>query len=162
MTDHTDTERHTLWIERVLDAPVDAIWTAWTEHLEAWWCPKPWTTELIALDLRPGGRSAMIMRGPNGEGGEPMEGVILEATAKRRIVFTNAVDAEWRPRVDAMANVVAWFEFEPEGERTRYHAGARHWDADAMARHHALGFHQGWNMAADQLEAVAQGLLQRT
>jgi uncharacterized protein YndB with AHSA1/START domain len=147
MTDHRDDTRHELWIERVLDAPVAAVWRAWTEHLEEWWCPKPWTTELIEMDLRPGGRSAMIMRGPNGEGGGPMEGVILEVTPERRIVFTNVVNAQWQPQNDPTVNIVAWFEFEPEEKRTRYRAGARHWDAEAMAKHEAV---------ADQLEAVAK------
>src|SRR5207244_2407331 len=100
---------------------------------------------LIELDLRPGGRSAMIMRGPNGEGGTPMEGIILAATPERRVVFTNAIDAQWQPQNDSMANIVAWFEFEPDGQRTLYRAGARHWDAGSMANHQAMGFHQGWN-----------------
>jgi uncharacterized protein YndB with AHSA1/START domain len=158
MTDHIDAERLELWIERTLDAPVAAVWRAWTEHLEAWWCPKPWSTELVEMDLRPGGRSAMIMRGPNGEGGEVMEGIILEASPEHRIVFTNVVDSAWRPQVNSTMNIVGWFEFEPDGQRTRYRAGARHWDADSMAKHQAMGFHQGWNAVADQLEAVAQGL----
>ena len=38
-----------------------------TERLSEWWCPKPRTTEIVELDWRPGGRNAMVMRGPNGE-----------------------------------------------------------------------------------------------
>ena len=50
----------------ILTSPVTVFHT-WTEKLEYWWRPKPWTTELLELNLVPGGRSAMIMRGPDGE-----------------------------------------------------------------------------------------------
>lgn len=147
---------HELTIERVMDAPVAAVWRAWTGHLAEWWCPKPWTTEVIEVDLRPGGRAAMVMRGPDGEGGEPMDGVFLEVVPERCIVFTNALTADWRPRDPEPVAIVGYFAFAPDGERTRYTAGARHWSAEAMAKHEAMGFAEGWGMVADQLEAVAR------
>ncbi|WP_374140007.1 SRPBCC domain-containing protein, partial [Sphingomonas sp. 32-62-10] len=59
------------------------------DRLVEWWCPKPWSTEVIENDMRAGGRSAMIMRGPNGEE-SAMEGVFLEVVPGERVVFTNA------------------------------------------------------------------------
>lgn len=149
-------ENHELTVERLIDAPIDAVWVAWTEHLEEWWCPKPWTTELLELDMRPGGRSAMIMRGPEGEGGEPMEGIFLEVTPKRRIVFTNVIDSNWQPQNSPVANIIGWFEFEAQGDKTLYHAGSRHWDAETMRKHDEMGFSEGWGIVAEQLEAVAK------
>ncbi len=149
-------ETHELSVTRLIDAPVEAVWKAFTEHLEEWWCPRPWTTELLEQDLRPGGRSAMIMRGPNGEGGDVLEGVILEATPKRRVVFTNVFDSHWQPQISPVANLIGIFEFEPEGGKTRYKASARHWDAESMQKHDAMGFHHGWGQVAEQLEEVAK------
>jgi uncharacterized protein YndB with AHSA1/START domain len=149
-------EPHELSVERLIDAPVEAVWKAWTDHLEEWWCPRPWTTELVEQDLRPGGRTAMIMRGPNGEGGEPMEGIFLEVTPLRRIVFTNVVDSNWQTQTSPVANIIGWFEFTPEGAKTRYRAGARHWDEEAMRKHADMGFEQGRGVVAEQLEAVAR------
>lgn len=39
--------------------------------------------------------------------------------------------------------------------RIRYTANATHWDEKALKEHERMGFHEGWGMAADQLEALA-------
>lgn len=144
---------HDLGIERLIDAPVDAVWTAFTDHMEEWYCPRPWTTEVVACDLRPGGRSAVIMRGPNGEGGQVQEGVYLEVIPGRKVVFTDALTEGWKPAGPFM---VGYFEFEPEGDKTRYRAGARHWTEEAKAQHESMGFEEGWGKVAEQLEEVAK------
>ena len=41
---------------------------------------------------------------------------------------------------------------------TRYTATARHWTVEDKEAHEKMGFHEGWNMAADQLEALAKSL----
>lgn len=141
-----------LRITRLMDVPRDAVWRAWTDHLTEWWCPKPWTTEVIENDMRPGGRSAMIMRGPDGEE-SAMEGVFLEIEPGRRIVFTNAFTAGWMPQAPFM---LGYFEFADEESKTRYTAGSRHWDEATMKQHEGMGFFDGWNKVADQLEEVAR------
>jgi len=155
------TARHELVIERTLDAPVWAIWKAWTDHLEEWWAPKPWTTRIVEQDLRAGGKSVIDMRGPDGEGG-PMEGIFLEVTPGRRIVFTNAIDGEGNPRDPQPVAIVGYFEFTDLGNgKTGYRAGARHWTAAAMEQHRAMGFEEGWGICARQLEQVAQRVAER-
>lgn len=141
-----------LSIETLIDAPIDAVWKAWTDHLEEWWCPTPWTTELIEQDLRPGGRSAMVMRGPNGEENH-LEGVFLEVIPGRRVVSTDAFRAGWIPQGPFM---VGTWTFEPEGARTRYRASARHWSRETKEQHEAMGFEAGWMAVAHQLDAVAR------
>lgn len=144
---------HELSIERLLDAPLDAVWRAWTEHLAEWFCPRPWTAELIEQDLRPGGRSALVMRGPDGEE-HPIDSVVLEVVPRERIVTTDAFTAGWRPQGPSMVRID---RFADAGDgRTRYTATARHWTAEARARHEAMGFAAGWNASADQLEEVAK------
>lgn len=148
------TEAHELRIERIIDAPVDAVWRAWTEHGSEWFCPRPWTAEMIEQDLRPGGRSAMVMRGPDGEENH-LEGVFLEVVPRERIVSTDAFAAGWTPQGPFMVRID---EFAEENGRTRYTAIARHWTAEAKAGHAAMGFEPGWNAATDQLEEVAKRL----
>ena len=143
---------HELSVTRLIDAPVDLLWPVATERLVEWWCPRPWTAEIVEQDWRPGVRSAMIMRGPEGET-NPVEGVFLEVTPNRRFVFTDAFKVGWIPQT---AFMVGSFEFADEGGKTRYTASARHWTAEAMAQHETMGFADGWGKAADQLTELVE------
>jgi len=147
-------EPHELVIDRLIDAPVDAVWRAWTDHLEEWWCPRPWRAEVIEHDLRAGGRSAITLHGPGGEV-MPNEGVFLEVVPRQRIVFTDAFSTGWIPKGPF---IVGFAEMADQAGRTRYRTGARHWTAEAMQQHEAMGFREGWGVMLDQLEAVAKRL----
>ncbi|WP_332792551.1 SRPBCC family protein [Sphingomonas sp. RB3P16] len=151
-TSPTDAGPHDLTITRLIDAPREAVWRAYTDYLAEWWCPKPWSVELLEQDMRPGGRSAMIMRGPNGEE-SPQEGVYLEIVPQQRIVFTDAFSAGWHPQGPFIVGIM---EFADEAGATRYTATARHWSAEAKAQHEAMGFVEGWGKVAEQLEEVAK------
>jgi uncharacterized protein YndB with AHSA1/START domain len=148
-----------LAVERYIDAPPEIVFKVWTERLEEWWAPKPWTTKLIEQDLRAGGRSAMIMSGPDGAGSVPMEGVILEVVPNERIVFTDAFTAGWKPQKPFM---LGFFHFTPEGKGTRYRAGSRHWDEASYKQHEEMGFNQGWSTVAAQLAELAEAEAKRT
>lgn len=56
-------------ISRVLDAPRDRVWKAWTEaeHLKHWWGPKGFTVTYLKIDLRPGGTMLYCLRMPDGK-----------------------------------------------------------------------------------------------
>ena len=100
----TSTDALELSVARYIDAPPARVWQIMTERLTEWWCPKPWMVEVIEQDWRPGGRSAMIMLGPNGEE-MPHEGIFLEVTPGRRFVTTDALDSRWRPRGPFMVGI---------------------------------------------------------
>src|SRR3546814_7700118 len=85
-----------LSVTRYIAAPPSKVWRAFTERLEDWWCPKPWTSKIIEFDLRPGGRSCIEMRGPEGQV-HAEEGVILEVIPERKVVFTDAFAKGWIP-----------------------------------------------------------------
>jgi uncharacterized protein YndB with AHSA1/START domain len=149
---------HELVLERVLDAPRAALWRCWTEPelLKQWFCPKPWFVSEARMDLRPGGEFFTLMNGPEGEQfGEP--GVFLEVIEGERLVFTDAMRPGWVP--SGRAFMVADVRFEDAGAgRTRYRARAMHWTAEAVKEHEDMGFHEGWNQAADQLVELARAL----
>jgi len=144
-----------LMIERVIDAPVATVWQAWTAHYAEWFVPRPWSLQVIENDLRTGGRSALVMRGPDGEE-MPSEGIYLEVVTQQRIVSTDALRSGWIPTAPFLVRID---EFAEEAGRTRYTARARHWTADARDQHAAMGFETGWNAATDQLETVIARLM---
>ncbi len=55
-------------ITRVYDAPVAAVWDAWTDPEQAakWWGPRGFTITTHGKDLRPGGFWRYTMHGPDG------------------------------------------------------------------------------------------------
>ena len=120
--------------------------------MEEWWCPKPWTVEIIEQDWRAGGRSAMVMRGPSGEA-MPQEGVFLEVSPGKRFVCTDAFTTGWHLQGPFMVGAM---EFADEGGKTRYTGAARHWIRAAYDQHKAMGFEPGWAAVAEQLAAFAE------
>ncbi|HTM45294.1 MAG TPA: SRPBCC family protein [Polyangiaceae bacterium] len=55
-------------ISRVYDAPVKAVWDAWTDpkQVAMWWGPRGFTITTHSKDLRPGGSWKYTMHGPDG------------------------------------------------------------------------------------------------
>jgi len=148
---------HELTLTRLIAAPRAAVWRCWTEPdlLKQWFTPRPWTTPVVETDLRAGGASYMLFRGPNGEE-FPNRGVYLEVVAQQRLVFTDAYVEAWVPSAEPFMTAIISFADESGG--TRYDARVRHWSEAAMKRHDEMGFHAGWGKAADQLEDVARRL----
>ncbi|HEX4181621.1 MAG TPA: SRPBCC family protein [Caulobacteraceae bacterium] len=146
-----------LVLTRLIAASPEKLYRAWTEPelLKQWFAPAPFTTPVAELDVRPGGASLIVMRGPEGPD-MPNRGVYLEVVPNRRLVFTDAFVAAWEPSQKPFMTVV--LTFEPEGAGTRYTATVRHWTVEDRQAHEQMGFHQGWGICADQLAALAQTL----
>jgi uncharacterized protein YndB with AHSA1/START domain len=151
-------DAHDLVISRLLRAPRATLWRAWADPalLTQWWCPKPWTTEVRAFDLRPGGAFHTVMRGPDG-GLSDNPGSFVEVIPQARIVFTSLMTAGWRPAMPWLP-FTAIITMADEGSGTRYTATAMHPDPATRGRHAEMGFDQGWNICIDQLDAFAQQL----
>src|SRR3546814_11964452 len=90
-------------------------------------CSSDLTTPVVDIDLRPGGRALMLMKGPDGTDLPHEEGVFLEIVPNEKIVFTNAFKAGWIPPDPFMVVIVT---FEPEASGTRYTARVRHWSEE--------------------------------
>lgn len=150
----SETARHELVLMREIDAPREKIFRAWTdsELLKQWFCPKPWGVSHAELDVRSGGSSVIVMNGPNGEVVDN-RGVYLEVVPNEKIVFTDAFKTAWVPSEKPfMTGIVL---LEPLGDgKTKYTAMARHWTEEDKKTHEAMGFHEGWGAATDQLAAL--------
>src|ERR1700722_19121624 len=80
-----------LVLTRVIDAPREKLYRAWTEPelLKQWFAPAPLTTPIAELDVRPGGANLVVMKLPDGQE-MPNHGVYLEVVPNEKIVFTDA------------------------------------------------------------------------
>jgi uncharacterized protein YndB with AHSA1/START domain len=107
------------------------------------------------MDLRPGGSTNVTMEGPDGQRVEN-PGVYLDVVPNEKLVFTDAFTSAWVP--SAKPFMVGIIELSDEDGGTRYVARALHWTAEDKETHEKMGFHEGWGVAADQLEALAKTL----
>src|ERR1700733_12812949 len=64
----TKTKSNEIKLIRIFDAPVEAVWDAWTdpEQVAKWWGPRGFTITHHSKDLRPGGSWKYTMHGPDG------------------------------------------------------------------------------------------------
>ena len=80
-----------LVISRILNAPRDKVWKAWSEadSLAQWWGPKGCTIRIVTFDFRPGGVFHYTMQF---QPGHDMFGrfVYRDIAAPERIVFINS------------------------------------------------------------------------
>jgi uncharacterized protein YndB with AHSA1/START domain len=142
-----------LVLTRLIDAPREKVYRAWTdpELLKQWFAPKPYTTPVVEIDVRPGGSAYFVMRGPDGKD-LPNRGVYLEVVPNEKLVSTDAYVKAWEPSDKPFMTLIV--TFEDEGGKTRYTARARHWTAADREAHEKMGFHEGWGLCTDQLEAL--------
>jgi len=150
-----------LALARVIAAPPERVWAAWTQPdlVKRWFTPKPWETAHCEIDLRPGGIFRTVLRGPDGPEVDNT-GCWLEVVPNRRLVWTVALLPGFRPNgsLPHGLSFTAVITFEPEGAGTRYTVTAMHPGAEAAKRHADMGFHEGWGAALEQLvELVSKG-----
>ncbi len=146
-----------LRIERTFDAPIDLIWSVWTEaeHFANWYGPMGATIPMAEMDVRVGGKRhiAMEMQTPNGTMQMFFVGEYIEIDPKTRLVYSesmgdeegNALTAEQMgmPAGTPMETSVV-VELEDLGDKTQMtltHVGV---PADSPGG-------QGWAMAIDKL-----------
>ena len=142
-----------LVLTRLINAPREKVYRAWTdpELLKQWFAPKPYTTPIVEIDVRPGGSAYFVMRGPDGKD-LPNRGVYLEVVPNEKLVSTDAYVKAWEPSEKPFMTLI--LTFEDEGGKTRYTARVRHWTVADREAHEKMGFHGGWGLCTDQLEAL--------
>jgi uncharacterized protein YndB with AHSA1/START domain len=144
----------------LITASPEAIYRCWTdpELLVKWFAPKPFETRVVSQDFRVGGRQEIAMKDPASGAEFPASGVFLEIVPNRKIVSTDAFNADWQP-VEGTPFMVAQTTFEPQPDgRTLYIARARHWTDEKREQHVQMGFHPGWTQCAHQLAELAASL----
>jgi uncharacterized protein YndB with AHSA1/START domain len=147
----TDADEHDLTLTRIIDAPRERVFSAWTDPAQVaqWWGPRGTTTPICEIDLRPGGVFRTVMRSSDGTE-YPNSGVYLEIVEPERLIFTDAFDEGFRPTHDPFLTAIITFE-EQEG-KTRLTCRARHKSKADRDKHEQMGFQKGWDEMLERLE----------
>lgn len=149
---------HDIHIVRIINAPRETVWRCWAEEalLQEWFCPRPWKVSDADFKNTPGGRRNMVMNGPDGER-VPMQGILLAIDPGKSMTFTDAYTEGFIPAADHFMTGYVQLDDTPDG-KTKMIWGARHPTREKAEQHLQMGFEQGWNAAADQLDELAQSL----
>ena len=148
----TQMTEHQFTITRVLDAPRELVWAAWTEpeQFAAWFGPEHFhvPVESVSIDLRPGGifKSTMV----DADGNEyPSTGTLVDVDPPERFSFTEE-DID-HPMMDRQFTVI---RFNDAGDgRTELVIDVTMTCVDEMIPM----ANAGWNSTLDKL----QGMLAR-
>lgn len=140
-----------LVLERTIDVPRSLVWKVWTEpeHLMKWFTPVPWETVSCEIDLRPGGIFATTMRSPEGDEMPASAGCYLEVVENEKLVFTDGLGPNYRPKGEGFMTAILYLE--DAGEGTKYTAIAIHKDPEDKKKHEAMGFYDGWGTVVEQM-----------
>ncbi len=149
-TDASATDAPQFSITRILDAPRDLVWRAWTEEAELaqWLHPFGVSTDSVSFDVRVGGRYRYTMT--NDETGEqfPTGGEYLAVEPIDRLVFT------WgEPDAPLDQAPVITLTLIPRGERTELVFHLRGYDGKP-----GDGFiYDGWDEALTNVDRHLAG-----
>ncbi len=104
MADTTAARKEDLVVTRILDAPLELVWKAWTEpeQVRRWWGPKYYTSPSCKLDLRVGGKYIFAMQAPADQGGQVSytSGVYQRIVPMELLEFTQGLSDADGNRID--------------------------------------------------------------
>lgn len=144
----TRTTETTLHITRIIPAPVEKVWDAWTrpELLAKWSAPEGVEHISYDVDLRVGGAYTLVMRTPEG-GQHTAVGTYTEIDAPHRLVYTwDWVEEDYRMGVDTIVTV----ELRPAGEATEVILTHDLFPAAEATQ----GHNEGWTSCLNRLEGI--------
>jgi len=148
-------EKPTLEMTRLVDAPKDLVFAAWTEeeHLKHWFVPQGFKTVLCEVDLRVGGSFRVHWEDKKGTN-YPNIGVYTEITPTDRIAYVDSFDDEREDNVHTEVLVL----FTEEDGKTRLTSISTFESKEKLKELLAMGMEQGWSMFMDQMSDYAAGL----
>src|ERR1700690_4072823 len=105
MTEETNNlQEEDLGVTRIIDAPLQMVWKAWTEpeQVRRWWGPKNYISPICKIDLREGGRFIFSMRAPEEQGGQDSytSGIYKKIVPMERLEFTQSLSDKSGNKID--------------------------------------------------------------
>ncbi len=155
----TDPQSLTMTLTADFAAPVERVWSAFTEprQLERFWGPPGWPATFTEFDRTVGGHARYHMTSPQGEKSSGAWEFLAIEEPNRFEVLDSFVDADGKP-LDGFPSMRMTFSFEPTASGTRMTNTSHFASAEALEQVVAMGAVEGSTMAMNQLDAVLAGL----
>ncbi|WP_309064894.1 SRPBCC family protein [Microbacterium sp.] len=155
----TDPENLTMTVVAEFDAPVERVWSAYSDprQLERFWGPPGWPATFTSWDHTVGGRAYYSLTGPRGErSSASWEFLSIDAPHSFE-VLDSFVDDDGKP-LDGFAPMRMKLSFEPTATGTRMIGESHFVSLEALEQVVAMGVVEGTKMAMAQLDAVLHDL----
>jgi uncharacterized protein YndB with AHSA1/START domain len=147
VTTYTTPSDKELVATRVVDAPRDVVWDAWTNprHVPQWMTgPEGMTMPVCEIDLRPGGAWHFVWRLPDGSNME-MRGVYREIARPARLVQTESWGGNWPETLNTLV-------LTEENGKTTMVCTVLYQSKEARERAIGTGMKEGWSQSYDKLD----------
>lgn len=141
-------------ITRVLEAPRELVFAAWTDptHVERWWGPHGYASSDCEVDLRAGGVFRLQMRGPDGAL-YPCKGLFREVVVPERIVFAAESGGGHACGAGLPPGAVVTVTFVENEGKTTLTIHTRVESAEARDAIVQAGYEPGWSQSLERLAA---------
>lgn len=145
-----------LTIEKVFNAPAQKLWEAFTdpETLKKWFGPEGFTTPVVQIDTKVGGKIYLEMEDVAGyvQKGmrSPMEGEFKEVNAPTKIVYTANPLVNGKPAMETLVTI----NFTEEAGKTKMNLHVEVVSSTPEAAPMLEGMEQGWKQSLDKLEKL--------
>jgi uncharacterized protein YndB with AHSA1/START domain len=155
---HTILAERSLTFTRILKAPRNLVWRAWTDpkQLQQWWGPTGFTAPVVEGDIKVGGTLHITMRGPKGSPYDidlPMVKRYLEIVPNEKLVFENEPLGPDGVRVmQALTTII--FTDHPEGTLMEIQTTAKALVEQAIPM--LNGMEQGWSSSLEKLDRFVE------
>lgn len=151
MSQPNDLSSRTLTIKKVLEAPIQLVWDAWSqpEHIVHWWGPPGMETTINKHEFKVGGEWNYSMTMPDGNVFVG-EGVYTEIVELEKIIS----EANFRPMTEG---VELQSLFEEDGDKTIFIFNVVHATEEYCKQQEKMGFYNGWGSVFNRLHEYLRG-----
>ena len=145
-----------IYIERIYDARVAAVWDAWTDlnKVQQWWGPRGFTLTMHSKDLKPGGHWHYTMHGPDGTD-YPNKTIYHEVVDGQKLIYDHGANDD-QPALFRVTALFSAFEAKTKLQMTMALASA---EAAQTIRGFikAAGGNATWDRLAEFLNETERG-----
>ena len=152
MTTTTKSTQPTMLLTRIINAPRELVYKAWSDpkQMEQWWGPKGFTASGAKLDPKPGGIFQICMDHPDFPN-HWMKGNFDEVIPNEKLVFSGGAFID--DSGEAGLTTINTVTFEDHNGKTKLTVHALVTSFKPELKSSIDGMNEGWSQTIDKLEA---------